>query len=286
MASVFLADLDGDWIAPSQACTNPIFTDTGATASLSEKSADDNGGKVVLSMEEDNTSIVQPNLIHQAVTQTGRVKASVSLNDCLACSGCVTSAETVLITEQSNAKFFEALNNPNVSNVVISLSPQPLASLADQFEIPSLQLADMLVSFFGSLGAILIPDDHISSELSLLETASEFVTRFRQKQSPEWAEPEVSIAYSSSRALYSNRPHQPLVDTHSDSVETYTSLPMLASSCPGFICYAEKTQPAVLPFISTAKSPQQIMGTLVKDVLAPKVGINPAGVFHGLFHCL
>ena len=33
-------------------------------------------------------------------------------------------------------------------------------------------------------------------------------------------------------------------------------LPMLASACPGWVCYAEKTQAGVLPNISTTKSPQ------------------------------
>lgn len=33
-------------------------------------------------------------------------------------------------------------------------------------------------------------------------------------------------------------------------------LPMLASACPGWVCYAEKTQTGVLPNISTTKSPQ------------------------------
>ena len=35
------------------------------------------------------------------------------------------------------------------------------------------------------------------------------------------------------------------------------ALPMLASACPGWVCYAEKTHgKVVLPNISTAKSPQ------------------------------
>ena len=35
------------------------------------------------------------------------------------------------------------------------------------------------------------------------------------------------------------------------------SLPMLASACPGWVCYAEKTHgDTVLPYISTARSPQ------------------------------
>jgi iron only hydrogenase large subunit-like protein len=42
-------------------------------------------------------------------------------------------------------------------------------------------------------------------------------------------------------------------------------LPMLASACPGWVCYAEKTHGEMLPFIARTKSPQQVMGTLVKQ---------------------
>lgn len=43
-----------------------------------------------------------------------------------------------------------------------------------------------------------------------------------------------------------------------------TELPMLASACPGWICYAEKTHGELLPFISRTKSPQQVAGTMIK----------------------
>lgn len=40
----------------------------------------------------------------------------VSLNDCLACSGCVTSAETVLITQQSHEELRKVLEANEVSS--------------------------------------------------------------------------------------------------------------------------------------------------------------------------
>lgn len=56
---------------------------------------------------------------------------------------------------------------------------------------------------------------------------------------------------------------------------------MLASSCPGWVCYAEKTHgDHILPYISTTKSPQAVMGTLVKRYLAPKMGKSPDKVYH------
>jgi hypothetical protein len=42
---------------------------------------------------------------------------------------------------------------------------------------------------------------------------------------------------------------------------------MLTSNCPGWICYAEKNSPQALPYVSTVKSPQQIIGTIIKNIL-------------------
>ena len=41
-------------------------------------------------------------------------------------------------------------------------------------------------------------------------------------------------------------------------------LPMLASACPGWVCYAEKAHGEMIPFMSQTKSPQQVMGTIVQ----------------------
>jgi iron only hydrogenase large subunit-like protein len=47
------------------------------------------------------------------------------------------------------------------------------------------------------------------------------------------------------------------------------------------VCYAEKTHGSlVIPHISTTKSPQQIMGSLVKDHLALELGKTPDSVYH------
>ena len=46
-------------------------------------------------------------------------------------------------------------------------------------------------------------------------------------------------------------------------------LPFFSFPLLGWVCYAEKTHGSyILPHISTTKSPQQIMGSLVKDYLA------------------
>ena len=48
--------------------------------------------------------------------------ARVTLNDCLACSGCVTSAETVLVAQQSVAEFLRAVGAGEHALVLLSMS--------------------------------------------------------------------------------------------------------------------------------------------------------------------
>lgn len=53
-------------------------------------------------------------------SKTKLEKAKITLNDCLACSGCITSAESVLIAQQSHDEFYKILNENNRFIQVIS----------------------------------------------------------------------------------------------------------------------------------------------------------------------
>lgn len=47
------------------------------------------------------------------------------------------------------------------------------------------------------------------------------------------------------------------------------------------MCYAEKTHGSyILPHIATTRSPQAILGALLKQVLGPARGWDPAHVYH------
>lgn len=133
---------------------------------------------------------------------------------------------------------------------VLSIAPQSLASLAAALAgpgpsgttttMPTIPLAQMLnrVRAFAThtLGFAHVFDTTFAREVVLREHVREF---FERKE-------RAAAGSSSSGAL-----------------------PMLSSACPGWVCYAEKTHGEMLPFIATTKSPQQVMGTLVKEWLAP-----------------
>lgn len=56
--------------------------------------------------------------------------------------------------------------------------------------------------------------------------------------------------------------------------------PIVTSACPGWICYAEKTHPHVLPHLSRLKSPQALTGTFLKTVLGKIYGVSPSQIWH------
>ncbi|KHJ91992.1 iron only hydrogenase large subunit domain protein, partial [Oesophagostomum dentatum] len=60
-----------------------------------------------------------------------------------------------------------------------------------------------------------------------------------------------------------------------------SSRPIFVSSCPGFVCYAEKSHEGfLLPFLSKVRSPQAICGALVKDFLSRKLGVPVSDIYH------
>lgn len=77
-----------DFIQPTASCTKPLPKSTGVVGKVSE----------------------------------------VNLSDCLACSGCITSSETVLIQQQNNEELFKVIND-NKSSKVSNMRPCILSEL-------------------------------------------------------------------------------------------------------------------------------------------------------------
>ncbi|RHZ47261.1 hypothetical protein Glove_586g38 [Diversispora epigaea] len=277
--SVILKDLN-DYIAPSQACIKPVEVNKTATDNNNVIKIDDSGGYYEVSQDGSETKL-----------QT----ASITLDDCLACSGCITSAESVLITMQTHEELYNVLKSneqatqegkpEKLKTVVVSIAPQSRASIAATYNLTPLQVAKRLTYFFKSLGVNYVFDTSFSRDFSLLESAQEFVERYQEHQRKQHSssflvnnENNESRKISKIKRGVNNGEYQP------DSNDS--NLPMLASSCPGWICYAEKTHGFILPYISETKSPQQIMGLIVKDYFAKKLGVTPNNIYHvGVMMC-
>eukprot|EP01033_Poteriospumella_lacustris_P006371 gene6371-4577_t len=289
MSSVFLNNLD-DFIAPSQACVNPtVAAKLTPAAPSSSASSSSKPGKVTLMADYSTTDyedyakpVVQPDLIKSKPAASGAPSvATVSLNDCLACSGCVTSAEAVLIAEQSNQKFLSKLQAVAATHeiLVVQLSPNSRASLADFLGISPVEAFLLISAALKANGVRYVVDSAAGADVYLMEARSEFLRRVQQGRSKEWVAPVVTTANSSTsiNVYPSNAPPGSLPSEQTvASPSLHNPLPVFTSHCPGWVCYAEKTAPQVVPFLSTVKSAQQIIGSLMKSLLLQEV--NPQAV--------
>eukprot|EP00899_Mesostigma_viride_P002129 jgi/Mesvir1/11917/Mv00255-RA.1 len=222
-----------DFIKPSQECIVTL-----------------EGNKV--STNEDGLVDLQPKASTFNQTQDVKVgkPVKITLNDCLACSGCITSAETILLQQQSVDEFLAQLSHGQ-KRVVISIAPQSRASLAEYYGVSPMEAIQRLTSFFKSLGVAAVYDTSSTRDVALMENAAEFASRYQRAREAAQAGPKAEL------------------------------IPMLASACPGWVCYAEKTHGTyVLPYIATTKSPMAVMGSLLKRHLAQKLGAKPRDFYH------
>lgn len=226
-ATLRIGDLN-DYIAPSQGC---VVSMKSGSARLLDKQPKQKLAKTA------------------PVTETFQTEpVKISLKDCLACSGCITSAETVMLEKQSLDEFLSNINNGKT--VIVSLSPQSRASIAVHYGLSPVQVFRKLTTLFKSLGVKAVFDTSCSRDLSLIESCNEFISRYKQSHS-------------------------------NDTNESASFLPMISSACPGWICYAEKTLGSyVLPYISSVKSPQQSIGAIIKHHLCQKLGLRPGDIYH------
>jgi iron only hydrogenase large subunit-like protein len=269
-----LADLN-DFIAPSQACVVTLNGNKIDSNDQSEVSAvkllrspqppQFEQSDHFLSLLRSQVGMVQlqrPAGFPQTQPTAPEGPVKVSLHDCLACSGCVTSAETVLLQHQSTEEFAAKLADPSFT-VMVSLSPQSMVSLAAALGLAPADCVAKVTAVLRAQGAAAVFDISWARDVALLETAAEFVERYRRHRGGGGAEASG------------------VAPREDPSGAAAAPLPMLASACPGWVCYAEKTHGTyALPYIATAKSPQAVMGTVVKQQWAPAAGLDPGRVYH------
>ena len=105
----------------------------------------------------------------------------------MACSGCITSAETILIEQQNHKEFLKLTeqikleDNKSHDFLVVSIALQPILSFASKYEISPDSARGKLVALFKKLGANFVYDIEFATEISLLECGKEFVSRFRER---------------------------------------------------------------------------------------------------------
>lgn len=254
MSAILSADDLNDFINPGVACIKPVET-------LPQQQPEESANEYEVTTEDKVSANTAP-------------PAQISLTDCLACSGCVTSAEAVLVSLQSHSEVLDTLdkyrelslshlgNNvqdgmdeaPDGRIFVASVSPQTRASLAATYNVTEREATHMISQLLSGPYGLRSGGNHASGFTWIMDT-----NVMREACLVAGAE-EVQQAITT-------------------PVEGQKK-PILTSACPGWICYAEKTHAHILPHLSKLKSPQALTGTMVKSILAKRFGVPPEKVWH------
>ena len=149
----------------------------------------------------------------------------LNVSNCITCGQCIMVCPTGALHEKDNvSQVMEALQNPD-KYPVVQISPTVSVSLAEEFNVKAGKEIDgLLVATLRKMGFKKIFKTAYAADIMVMQVVDELVTRIENKE----------------------------------------TLPMFSSDCPAFVKFMEEYHPDMLGNISTSKSPQQIMGSLIK----------------------
>ena len=164
----------------------------------------------------------------------------MELSRCINCGQCILACPTGALSEQSHVQdVIDALNDPE-KMVVVQHAPAISVSLAEEFGIePGKDIDGLMIAAFRRMGFNRAFDTSFTADLTIMEEGSELVHRIKNNG----------------------------------------KLPMLTSCSPGWIKFCEQFYPDLLENVSTCKSPQQMMGAVIKSFFAEREGVDPAKIY-------
>ena len=171
---------------------------------------------------------------------TTAFEEGLNASSCINCGQCIMVCPTGALREKSHTKeVLEALNDPE-KFVVVQHAPSISVSLGELLGLsPGTDICGIMTAALRELGFDRVFDTSFTADLTIMEEGSELVHR----------------------------------------LQNGGRLPMMTSCSPGWIKFVEHFYPDFLPNLSTCKSPQQMMGAIVKSHYAEREGIDPGRIY-------
>ena len=162
--------------------------------------------------------------------------------DCSLCGQCITHCPVGALRERDDTeKVWEAIEDKE-KIVVAQVAPAVRTAWAEEL---GLELKDApvgkILDALKKMGADYVFDTTFSADLTIMEEANEFVQRFTSGELKE--------------------------------------RPMFTSCCPGWLRFIKSQYPHLVKQLSTAKSPQQMFGAVMKTYFAEKLGVAPEKIY-------
>jgi iron-only hydrogenase group A len=160
----------------------------------------------------------------------------LNVSSCINCGQCILVCPTAALSEHKYVnEVLQALADPG-KMVVVQHAPAVSVSIAEEFGLkPGTDFDGKMVAALRRVGFARVFDTSFAADLTIMEEGSELVHR----------------------------------------VQHGGVLPMFTSCSPGWVKFVEQFYPEFLPNVSTCKSPQQMMGAVIKSFFAEHEHLDP-----------
>ena len=166
---------------------------------------------------------------------------TINESECALCGQCVTHCPVGALRERDDTeKVWAAMADPK-KTVVFQIAPAIRTAWAEYFGLaPAEAPIGKVADALKQMGADYVFDTVFTADLTIMEEASEFIDRFSRGQTRQ--------------------------------------RPMFTSCCPGWIRFIKSQYPHLTSCLSTAKSPQQMFGAVMKTYFAQSIGVAPEDI--------
>src|SRR6056297_451993 len=160
---------------------------------------------------------------------------------CTYCGQCVAVCPTGALTEVDHTpKVIQALSDPS-KTVVVQTAPAVRAALGEEFGMEAgTRVTGKMVTALKNLGFDYVFDTDFAADLTIMEEGTELLNRL----------------------------------TNFLNGDKDVKLPILTSCCPGWVNFFEYHFPEMKDIPSTARSPQQMFGSIAKSYFAEKIDVD------------
>jgi NADH-quinone oxidoreductase subunit G/NADP-reducing hydrogenase subunit HndD len=164
----------------------------------------------------------------------------LNTSSCVNCGQCIMVCPTGALTEKGHINEIQmALRDPE-KLVVVQYAPAISISLAEEFGMePGKDINGIMNAALRKIGFDKVFDTSFSADLTIMEESAELI----------------------------------------DRVSNGGVLPMFTSCCPAWVKYIEEFATDLLPNVSSCKSPQQMLGAVIKSYFAENANVKPENIY-------